>query len=460
MRIRRLNNDTNTTMTATVIRRQKGSSPTTETINYSAGVPECESRFMSDVVTTRFRGRSNRGEIIINPMVSVVSKVTSSGKWDYVLQTETRVDAYSPWTWFSDATVSTSGFTGRYRMPMTPLATSYGSPSQSVAFAPFLMGNLTTVTSTLLTKAIAKATASDASALVTYAELDKTFDMFLNGAQSAASLVSRLERTRIADIKEFVRWSYWDIKKLVKNPKSFKLKKGMKAVTGSFYELASMWLGYRYGIMATYYDVQSWIAADSAIGKSRRSRHVVGTTDSYDSGHTVTLESTGNFGKNYYDKRYTRFTRSSAGVLTNIIPEADSAYTFGMERIFSSAWELVPFSFVLDWFVDAGDRIAALEGQWIRPVLGSWVTHRSTLLSFQHRYTVGHTTISGNERLSPVSMDHWAQCLDNTTVVERIANPTLSALPEFRVNLNWKKVIDAVALARPLSSKLRNLLEP
>lgn len=212
--------------------------------------------------------------------------------------------------------------------------------------------------------------------------------------------------------------------------------------------------------MATYYDVESWVSAFSDRRQKPRQRYLAGKNTSYDSGNTTIVESTSNFGTAYYTKRFTRFSRSSCGVLVTMLEEADPSYTLGMRNVLSSAWELVPFSFVLDWFIDAGTRLQALESGFVRPVLGTWVTHRSTLTGYHHRYTTPRGyVIVGNDRYSAPSMDSYAMVTDVTTIVERIANPSLSALPEVKINLNYKKVIDSVALIRPASKMLANLLE-
>jgi hypothetical protein len=454
MRIRRLTTNTTQVMGVSTVFRPTGS-PVNQ--NLTVGVKDCEARFMSDTVSFNFKRRMSRGEVIVNDMTSLHSTVESTGNLRYNLVVEERVNPSSPFVYKSDSTTTSSNWSGRLRVPHTPLADVWGTAGQSTAFAPFQLGNLNSLSSVLLVKAQQAATESDANYLVTMAEMDKTFDMFFNGAKSMSNLMTRLERVKVSDLRELKKFSFKDMKRILKNPSSY--KKGLRGISSGLQEAMSMWLGYRYGIMATYYDVESWADAAKHVGTRRRARHIATGTQNYDSGLTHTLLSDGNFAKEFLDTRYTRFTYSSAGVLTTMIASASSSYTFGVERILTAGWELVPFSFVADWFLDAGDRLSALEGNWVRPVVGSWVTHRSTLLLFKNYYEQGHIKISGNLRYNGTDMNDTSLLTDRCMLVQRIANPSVSPIPEFRVNLNFKRVIDGIALVKPIASRLSDLLE-
>jgi len=295
-------------------------------------------------------------------------------------------------------------------------------------------------------------------ALVTMAELDKTLDMFVGGAKAAASLVTNLARAKPQDVQLLARLPMKLIQLAVKNPVAFR-KKFFRGASDSFIALSSMWLGYRYGIMATYYDVESWCTVFSERRSKPRSRYVVAKNSSYDSGNNISLVSDGTFAKTYFKQRYMRFSRTSCGVLCTMMESEDPSYSLGMRSVLSTAWELVPFSFVLDWFIDAGTRIQALESDWIRPVLGSWCTHRSTLTSIRHFYTEPKApTIIGNERLSWVDGHNEGLLTEETHIVERIANPSLSLLPNIQLRLNFKRVADGVALVRPLLNTMDKIL--
>lgn len=82
---------------------------------------------------------------------------------------------------------------------------------------------------------------------------------------------------------------------------------------------------------------------------------------------------------------------------------------FGLARPASTLWELIPFSFVVDWFVNVGGFIRSNERDWLEPVLnitdfchsikytysgkeefqrglGSWATSVTTESSVYRRY--------------------------------------------------------------------------
>lgn len=461
MRLRSQSNDAvNSGMSVTTVLYETGKSPVTTTTSYSAGCNSSTSTKMLDVVTGNFRKRSSHGEVIMNPMVRISSDIITSGSLSYTLQTDKRANQNAPFQYYSHSVTTTSGFLPRFRIPITPLALSFNTSEWDTASSPFHLGDLSEVGSNLVALARAKAAESDASALVTMAELDKTFDMFYNGAKSAHGLVTQLKRAKKDDVRRLASLPMRLIKEAVRNPIAAK-KKFLRGASDSFFHLASMWLGYRYGIMATYYDVESWVSAFSDRRSKPRNRYVVSKISSYDSGTSTSQLSQGLFTTNYLSTRYTRHTRSSCGVLVTMLEEADPSYTLGMRNILSSAWELVPFSFVLDWFLDAGTRLQALDSGFVRPVLGSWVTHRSTLTTTKNYYAVGRGyVVDGNSRYSAPALDNWALVNDVTTLTERIANPPLSPIPAVKINLNFKKIVDGVALIRPASMMLSDLLEP
>jgi len=135
----------------------------------------------------------------------------------------------------------------------------------------------------------------------------------------------------------------------------------------------------------------------------------------------------------------------------------DNHNSHGAERVLSTAWELVPLSFVLDWFLDVSERLGALESSFLRPTLGTWIVHRHRLYKELHYQETGRSTSDGaNTNVGTGS--RGGSTVEQTYIVERKANPTVSYLPEFKVNLDWKKVADGVALARTLGPRLGDVL--
>jgi hypothetical protein len=70
-------------------------------------------------------------------------------------------------------------------------------------------------------------------------------------------------------------------------------------------------------------------------------------------------------------------------VRTGILYELDHRDVFGLsfKEIPITAWELVPYSFVIDWFVNAGDYIQAVTPKLGVKVLGSWSTTEDEIVT-------------------------------------------------------------------------------
>lgn len=408
---------------------------------------------MHDDSQSGFYKRRKKGEIIVNPMSSARSEIVTSSTHDYTRKEEDLVGGV--WTTSSYTRQwAISGLTARLRLPHTLIANRWGSGSSADAQirADFGFSSAYALESPLLLRAVNNATSSEALALVTLAELNKTLAMLGelgHRAQRMDKLLKRLSESESAAV-------YVSESAIRRPPKgSYRLaKRRMKDWIAIGDEAASAWLAYRYGVMATFYDVLSWIDASSATGRARRARFASHQSSSYDSGIVSSVGSTSNWHQQNYTERFQRTSDSSAGVITQLNVQADHLDTHGVRNIISSAWELVPYSFVLDWFVDAGDRLTALEGQYLRPILGSWVVHRHSLRQSRSAVIVGKTTVIGSKRYTGVYND-TAYLDDVGLIVERKANPSVSILPQIKVNLNWKRMVDGLALLRQAAKRRR-----
>jgi len=400
---------------------------------------------MVDVVTPHFTKLRSQGNIIMNPLDSIqserhVDSVPLSG-----LTFEMKdMPAGTPWTrWSVTNTCSPGAIAG---FDETMLADYFGTLSWSAAIAPYNLGPTSAIGSTLLTQALSKAADSDVLFLVTLAELPKSLEFFHNGLQSAARLVGNLEKLPTPVLRQLSRMRYKDIIRAARGlvtPK--KLLSGTAAA-------ASMWLGYRYGLMATYYDIMSW--KDSFGSKRTRQRITASSSSFYHSGDLITTATDNSFWNGTRTTRYSRSTLTSAGCLCSLGMDGLED-TKGAFRVLSTAWELLPLSFVLDWFYDTSTRIQALEGSVLRPTLGTWIVHRHQLSKYDNYNQTGKVT--GTSPLCTGSGSRGGTTMEETRYTQRIANPTVSYLPELRVNLNWKRVADGVALARVLGPRLKDV---
>lgn len=470
MRIRYTNNDVPVTYTLGIAETHLPANTVTHTTETYAGkLPEnAQGAYMEDVVTPRFRNRSAKGDIIINPMLSLACErngtLTNFGGITF--------DTYD------EANGTTVRFDVSGSMPISALpGINQGLLSDIARLDPATFGvilndyydydSVADTESGVLAKCISNASSDEgALSLVTAAELHKTADMLHSMGSSLTSVV-RLIRNYQSDgsvLRSFARLTFAEIKLLAKyarfNGKGPRFIKnlgltplGVRRLSG----LCGLWLGYRYGIMATYYDVMSW---QRSINSHRvRQRFTSSTTTRYEDTNSSVL--TGNpFFDDTRSVRYARTTISTAGCL--VAPEIDGLHDLhGAGRILSTGWELLPLSFVLDWFYDVSTRIGALETSFLRPVVGSWIVHRSKLTRTDTFYQAGKTTVEGSapNRITRVGYGGRGCASTLTTkMVVRKANPTVSYLPQIKVNLNWKRLADGVALSVVLRKNLASIL--
>lgn len=290
----------------------------------------------------------------------------------------------------------------------------------------------------LIADCLAKAASSDALLLVSLKEFGKT-------VQTVESYLTKQEK-----FIHFCCQARDYVASVRKRPK--RLKRDAIRLTGA---LASEWLEYRYGLMQLYYDFKSFSSAAGRVGSSSRRRFISMRSFTSSGGFSLPLVNT--YDTVSHSGRRTRKDTFTAGCLvqpsTDVVTAGD---TLGVDRILTSAWELVPFSFVLDWFVDTSNRIAAFEGRYDQKVLAKWFTHRIEAVGTIQRSVTGrewetadhlqrfvgeyNSTYSATERLMQVS---------------RVADPSLSPLPQLAVRLNWKKFSDLAALFSGCAKRIR-----
>jgi hypothetical protein len=212
--------------------------------------------------------------------------------------------------------------------------------------------------------------------------------------------------------------------------------------------LSSWWLSYQYGWRPAITDVYNYVnwtyhAFDSMkFSARRRKTKDIAETQSTPYGGAIKSRITGE-----------QVWQCEFGVMCGV---SDPAW-FTASRItsmnpLSIAWELVPLSFVFDWFYDVGSYLENLEN-----ALG-------TGLAFQGGYVTELCRINGEDRWSGTnilssSYPSWEQRLeikDTNTLVRTIKRRQvlgsfpLPRLPCLKVNLGSSRILSATALTRTI----------
>lgn len=118
----------------------------------------------------------------------------------------------------------------------------------------------------------------------------------------------------------------------------------------------------------------------------------------------------------------------------------------GVDRPISSCWELIPFSFMIDWFWRVGDTIRSWEPKPHCSTLASWCTVKSEQISEIMPTGINYTNVAYGATVLSSSITEATVARKCFTTITRIPNPSVSIIPPFDVNLSSAKLLDMVAI--------------
>lgn len=215
--------------------------------------------------------------------------------------------------------------------------------------------------------------------------------------------------------------------------------------------LSERWMEGRYAIRPLIYDTKGLIAL---AGKHAYKHRQTFRGSASDSGTSAPVTGTATWSKDVnckvnFARTAQRTLSARAGVLTSVDVPAFVTLA-ALDQPFEALWELVPFSFVVDWFLNVGKTIAAWSPNvGLRP-LASWVTVFDTVSqvsSITGSYSIwvpptGNFTVVKTFEASDGS---YSRIVSSKT---RTINPQLHPLPRFDVKLDVAKLLDLVIIAK------------
>lgn len=300
---------------------------------------------MTDVVTPNFRKLLSEGRIINNAMSKTELSVTGGDPgWKFQRTKSTSVD-YGEWN-------------GPWALAI------FGVPAQPPTDSDLveLLTNLAN------TKAHAGVTSPAVYGQVMIAEMRKTVAMLRNPLRGLTSFISNSRQ--------------WEKYKGRKPRGSTKNRVARNRTTGESLRdgrnaAANCWLEARFGWRPFLMEMESILDTlrygdfgDRKTSRAKQER-VVQSTQSYTGVHAhIETDFTENI-KSYYKVR--------SGIMYQFQNTPQSDFGFRWSDVPISAWELIPFSFVVDWFVNVGDYIQALTPKSGVVYLAAWHT-----ISIQH----------------------------------------------------------------------------
>lgn len=284
----------------------------------------------------------------------------------------------------------------------------------------------------------------------------QTYDLLteLGEAKETAAMILQLIRAARNPLK-----AYRDFVKSISDQKGLDPKKAKEMIE-------SKWMEYRYAIMPLVYSIND-------ISKLLKEKDNIFKTDRSSRSFRVTTEPK-QFPKQKGVYVYTRSVvqyRLSAVAKSSYKPDALSSRLFDQIGInpFQTAWELVPFSFVVDWFANVGDWVLAqtsslvdVSQQRVMCQSVKAVRRVETRLFVNLTYEAQreyNPIPSGVIKAGPyhVHMDELMQLTESEEYNRSLFTPTDVKL-QVDVYLSWKRMIDTWVLGqKPLISSLRSL---
>lgn len=288
-----------------------------------------ETKTFSDWVTPNFKSRSRRGEIIVNPMITHITRrgCTETGyKWKCLCDTNK---------------YTTYDFQGPY------LSRSWvGGVVQATDILSEFERNA--VRSEAVTAARADLFSPNAQLMVDAAEAGKTLQMLRNPLDNLNQLFRKINNRRLSS-------------------------RASRALSFTQF-LGNEWLRYRYGILplvSTIDGIVQSIDERKVVEATRQTSRATRQTST--STHSVSqITSNGvviQFGT-YRESSY----KCRAGLIYEDFVTMEQKLGIDWREIPSAAWDLVPYSFVVDHFFNINDFIRGFWSTVGRQSIGEWYT--------------------------------------------------------------------------------------
>jgi hypothetical protein len=210
-----------------------------------------------------------------------------------------------------------------------------------------------------------------------------------------------------------------------------------KKAAGSIAKVtADVWLEYRYGWKPIIGDTATAVSELEKAQVGRKQRLVARSQIPFTMNKSWVEEVAGGIPRCdavTCNVHYTGNGRACGGVIYEVdvrsTPERIAASLgLGIDRLPSTIWELIPLSFVVDWFVNVGQWIQASVPVFGQTVLAAWIT--TVVEETKNLSLVTHTTLGPDGSYPSQTWNGYGGGSETkTTAITRDTRPVLSATP-------------------------------
>lgn len=392
----------------------------------------------NDVVTPDFHQRIARGEIVNNPFYNIKRTYDYSvGTWRYDLTSPCSGSLVK----YQDGNGFYSLGTNKQLYLLEPTHSTLGSRNQQLAS----LENL------IQTRALANVVPADVQILVDLYEWKQTLRLVRDPVRTLYKWLTAFEEKNLRRKRRRKAIRYKIRRRLTKRQiaemRSYERRQSAKQLIEA---ISSKWLAARYGVMPLCHSIQGGLDIVRKPQTSPRitARSSGSTTDYVDSASQVV---TGY----HWNSTLSKTTTSRGTVRAYVLYEHQMSLVersgLSLHELPISVWEGIPFSFVVDWFLNVGDWIRAVTPKAGVNVLATGVTVRKET---EQRVDVtgSKNSITGYAETTPP--DGWF----SRDTVETSRQPGIQAnlaskfpLIDFSGEKDWVHLLDAISL---VTSKL------
>lgn len=289
-----------------------------------------------------------------------------------------------------------------------------------------------TVDCDFYTEVLAEANAGTIDLLTELGELPDTIRYFFDKIKQFQKIITEMRSIKKAPFTNFRK------KRRNESPLDYKKYKAKKSADDFAKASLSTWMEYRYAIMTLVYSLQDYhdyLNNLNNVFKTTRSGRVLEVPEEWfylPPGWSIKENSLTARKRVWIKRKY-----DPSSLLDTLLRELQT-------NVFKTAWELIPLSFVIDWFVNIGDLIDALTAY--QPYLQDKQTY----------------SISLKGKLILEEKENGVSVTVNADAYKRfIINEDYISFLSINNGLNLVRSLDALALTyEPIKKKLLTLRKP